>query len=270
MKTRRLFPLLALLSTLGPVAHGAVLMIDFGLTTVTGAGPLVNSPYHEVSSGVFTDTSWNQVQTADPASLVYSDGTAATGLALNLGGTGDDTSTTIALTNQPDTSSALGGTTNTNIYASPSVGRDGIFEGTTQFVTRRVGFQLTGLAAGTYDLYVGARNTSAAPNAYTQTVYAAAGATGDFSYTGFDNKVLAFAGDNTATESWVENSNYVKLTVTLTEGQALNLAVAGAGQQTRGFLNFVQIVAVPEPGATGFLGLGALAVMGIARRRRGC
>ena len=60
-------------------------MLDFGSTEVTGDTRL-NSPYHTAAGAGFTDVGWNRVERADiPTGLVYSNGTAATGVTVNLG-----------------------------------------------------------------------------------------------------------------------------------------------------------------------------------------
>src|SRR5690606_7385855 len=118
---------LAGLLFLAPV-RADIIMLDFGSTTV-GTNSTLNSPYHTVN-GSFTNTAWNKVQASDIAagSLVWSDGTTATGVSLNLGGSSD--ATTLNLASTP-TSSPLGGAVNTGVYTNTSVGRDGIFVGTT-------------------------------------------------------------------------------------------------------------------------------------------
>jgi hypothetical protein len=86
---------------------------------------------------------------------------------------------------------------------------------------------------------------------------------------------LTYSNPNAAssfTGSWVEGSNYIKLSVSITSGDFLNLAIAGGGSENRGFLNSVQIVnttPVPEPSAFAALaGLGALGLVAVRRRRR--
>lgn len=271
MKPKSVTPFLALF-TLGLTvsAHAEVLMLDFGPTASTGA--TLNSPYHTVAGVGFTGGAWNTVALADVGSgLLFSDGTAATGISVNLGSA---TSSTINLSAQPATSSALGSTTNTGVYAGNSVGTDGIFSGNASS-NQRVGLQIGGLAAGTYDVYITARNTNTATNSatYTQSLFAGTSASGNFDYTGigYSSSVLTYTNPTASsiyTDAWGEGQNYAKLSITLTAGQFLNLAVAGGGADTRGFLNSVQIVgtSIPEPSA--YAALGGLAVLGFAALRR--
>ncbi len=252
------------------VANAQVLMFDFGPTVASGAS-LTNSPYH-TANGAFINTTWNQVQTADLGSgLLWSDGTAATGIALNLGSTTAATtsSSTLGLANSPSNTNALGSTINSGVYATTSVGKDGIYTGTTGN-SRAVGFQLSGLAAGTYDIFLSARNTNTSV-AHTQIMFLGASATsGDFvlNGAGMTSETLSIAaGTSSATSAWVDNSNYLKMTVVVSSGDVLNLATLGGVGEARGFLNSVQIVAVPEPSTWALLAFSLTTVLVLRRRR---
>ena len=246
----------------------AAILLDFGLTTVTGTDR-TNSPYHVATSS--TDLFWNKVQTSDVALnglTNSSDDSTASGLALNLGAGNGTDPTTIALTNQPDSSLALGSVTSAGIYGGTSVGTDGIFEGSGSEI-RSIGFQLTGLAAGSYDIYLNTRNTNTS-NAYSMTSFAAAGVAGaNFDHSLYPSASVSYTGTATnQTTSWIQEGNYTKLSVTLTAGQALNVAVAGGGLQSRGFLNSAAIVAVPEPSGVMLACLGLVSLLAIRRRGR--
>lgn len=249
------------------VSPAQVLMLDFGPTQVAGADQS-NSPYHTVTPS-FTGTVWNQIQNTDVGSgLSYADGTAATGVSLNIGATTNGDSTTVGLSNTPSVNNPLGGSTNTGIYAGTSVGTDGISTSSSGH-KRFVGFQLGGLAAGTYDIYLTSRNTST-NSSYDQIAYVGTSSTsGDFNAISLSlTGSLSYAGGSDAILNWQQNENYLKFTVTLGASQYLNLAVVGGtDNEKRGFLNSVQIVAVPEPSALLLLGLtGACLAL---RRRRG-
>jgi len=244
-----------------------VLMLDFGPTTVSGSN-VSNSPYNTANPS-FSGTNWNQIGTADVSSLINADGSAASGLSLNIGATTAATtaSSTLGLGNVPSGNAALGAITNTGIYAGSSVGTDGIFTSSSGN-SRAVGFQLSGLAIGTYDIYVTARNTSSNAN-YTQTAFVGTSAAGNFVLNGpgMTSETLSFANGSSATSAWVEDANYLKFTVTLGVGDVLNVATLGGGGESRGFLNSVQIVAVPEPAIATMLGLSG--VLFCFRRRIG-
>jgi hypothetical protein len=272
MKTHT--PILAALALASP-AHALVLMLDFGPTTVTGTTDQRNSPYHSVAGPGFTDTVWNKIEGAPvadvPSGLLFSDNSAATGVAINFGiGV---TSTLVNLATQPTTgTNALGTATNTGVYTGTSVGKDAIFSGTGLEV-RNLGVQITGLAAGVYEVFMVTRNTNTNQN-YAFTSFAGAGAAGaNFDYVndgGYVSDTLDYVLNQAPASTWIEegntNENYVKLTVTLTAGQALNLAVQGDATQTRGFLNAVQVVLIPEP-SSALLVMGALVPLALRRKR---
>ena len=224
--------------------NGAALMLDFGPTAASDASR-TNSPYHTADTA-FTQTTWNQVQTADvpDGGLQWSDGTTATDISLNIGGNSGAGITIIDLSKTGLSSEALGGSNASGIYAGTSVGKDGIFLGTSG--TRAVGLQITGLAAGTYDIYITARNTNTT-SSQTQSLYVgtASSGSGNFDFSGYSKKTLTYAGNTTATSAWSEDGNYVRFSISLSAGEVLNLACSAPA---RGFLNSVQITsAIPEP-----------------------
>lgn len=259
-------PLAALVLLGSATSLPAALLFDFGPTAPTGAE--TNSPFH-VATGS-TESTWNVIGTADTSSLLSSDGSAATGLSLDLGAS-ILSGSIVNLANQPDNSNTLGVSVNGGVFAGTSVGRDGIYEGASgSTLPLSVGFQLTGLAAGTYDIYLITRNTNTSAG-YTMTSFAAGGLAGaDFDHSsGYSSQALTYPNQpNGATSAWELGVNYTKLTVSLEEGQALNVAVSAEGNQVRGFLNSAAIVAVPEPASVVSLfgGLGVL--LGFRRMRR--
>ncbi|MDF3057120.1 MAG: glycosyltransferase family 1 [Rariglobus sp.] len=249
-------------------------MLDFGSTEAT-LGNLTNSPYHTAAGPSFTGAKWNTITADAPSGLVFSDNSAATGVSVNMG-VSSGTTTTINLGS--NTFSQLAGTASDSlIYAGNSVGRDGIF--TSNSSNPYFGVQIGGLSAGTYDIYIAARNTNTGSGqaAYDQIAYVGKASTAaNFSFTGYTSSLLSYAADQNPdtyrASAWVQGDNYVKLSITLTAGEYLNLAVAGNGT-TRGFLNAMQIVStstIPEPST--YAALGGFAVLGlavVARRRRG-
>lgn len=241
--------------------QAAAFMLDFGPTSVGTATTL--SPYHAVNPS-FTDTVWNSsLGTADVSSgLLYSDNSPATGVTINLG-TGSGT--TSILTTAPGSSSALGTGINTGIYGgSTSVARDAIFNSFTS-----ISMQISGLAAGTYDIYYVGRNTNRGlTDNYTQSIFAGSSASaGNFNWSGYNTSMITYGGANTNTSSWVLGQNYAKATVTLGTGNMLNLGFSGTGIETRGFVNALQVVAVPEPSVSLLLAAGLFVYILAARRR---
>lgn len=250
------FPLLFSLfvAAASAVPLGAeVLMLDFGPTNIAGDA-LTNSPYHTVNSS-FSGTIWNKVEKDDvrPGRLRMADGIVATKLGLDLGATREAGVTVINLNARPDGYHALGGAANTGVYEDASAGRDAIFSGAKFDRSRAVGMQVTGLPAGDYVVYVVARSTNMS-QPHTQRVYVGiASASGDFDFASpsYIMRPLSYRHGIDATDSWVEDANYVRFAVTITAGQVLNLASIGDDRnERRGFLNCVQIVPAPTPLAT--------------------
>ncbi|MDP0495874.1 MAG: hypothetical protein Q7Q73_06660 [Verrucomicrobiota bacterium JB024] len=254
----------ALLLIAAGSAAANVLMLDFGPITVTGTDQS-NSPYHTVDSE-YTGTSWNKVQTADVTSGVFwGDGSAADGVTLNLGRSSTLNQAVLTFAGAP-VSIEMGTDTNTGVFSGTSVGRDGISYDVV------VGIAIGGLGAGTYDIYVTGANTNRAPTF---------GATIGFwgmstaSTASIDTTPYVDSPDGTSTNSvvgsWIEGSNYVKLTVTLSEADPY-LVIFATGvteNENRGFLNSIQVVSVPEPAETGAaLGVIVLGLAVLARRVR--
>lgn len=266
MKTASFFNLLVPFALMAASAQASVLMLDFGPTAVSTPS---NSPYHSVNGSA--GTSWNKISTAAnddnqpvldvTSGMLFADGSDATGVSVNLGVA---TGTIIGLGTQPTRNSPLGGTHNSGIYATGSVGRDGVFAGTSV----PMGVQITGLAAGTYDVYLATRNTSFNGD-YKQISFAGAGtADANYDYTGYGSSTLTFVA-SAAPSTWVQGESYVKLTVNLAAGEALNIAVAGesGGNPDRGIINALQIVSVPEPGY-GVMACGFLVTLAFRRQAR--
>lgn len=272
-------------------ASGANLMLDFGSIPIPAADPnLTLAPGHASGAIPGMETTWNTITSgATNSVLSYSDGASATGVTLSMGAESAAGGGTVAFNGTIGnttfvgsgggvagfrsliTTSSIYGTTNTTANTAP--GRDGFIGGGTSAAGSAIGLRVDGLAAGTYSVFVMARNTSASGAASPMTVYARGGLATETTFT--------FGGEPSATQAntvyttaeytnqyttFSEGNNYSRIDVTITAGQSLLLAIDGSSAgETRGFLNMIQIVAVPEP-ATALL--GSLGLLGCLRRRR--
>lgn len=227
--------------------HAEALMLDFGPTNIAGDA-LTNSPYHTANQA-FSGTIWNRIDKDDvrPGRLRLSDGTLPADLAIDLGCTREADVTVINLAFRPDGHHALGGATNTGVYHEASAGRDAIYNGNKFDRSRAVGLQVRGLRPGDYVVYVVARSTNVA-QPHTQRIYVgAAAAPGDFDFAspGYIMRPLAYRHGTDATDSWIEDANYVRFPLKIAAGHVLNIATIGDDRnERRGFLNCVQIVPV--------------------------
>jgi hypothetical protein len=263
--------LLTALAVLLPSATASTLMLDFGPIPVTGDDRIV-SPYHTVMP-LFTDISWNQVQTsAITSNLRYSDGTAATGVTVAVGRSSANGWQNLTFAGAPS-SIELGTNSNTGVFAGTSPGRDAINYGASTSTNTVVGIAVGGLSAGTYNIYIVGYNTNkTAAEAVDMGFWAlATSSTANLDTTSYLASPQA-ASTNSITGSWIEGSNYVKLTVTLAANQYLTIFSHGTtSDEMRGFLNSVQIVStssIPEPSTTAVLsGLGILVFASLVRRR---
>jgi hypothetical protein len=239
-------PLIILSMIVARSASASILMFDFGPTPSPQQSGLDNSPYHSVYP--VTGTVWNPVQTADiaPGALKYADGTTAALIGLATGFS--TTSTTInPATSTPGNTLAGGASYTEGIYEGvtpPS--RSALFNTT---ANSNLGVQITGLAAGIYEVFIHSRNTNSSQT-YTQTNYVGAGNSGAFDFSTYASQVISYTSTG-STASWVAEGaageNYTRFQVTITAGQAINIGIVGQGDNHRGFINTLQIAPIPEP-----------------------
>lgn len=261
-----------------PRADAVVVNMDFGPTAINSFSYL-RSPYHGVT-GDTGNTGWNSPLGKSDIStggLVFGDGTTASALSLNVGVANESTKLSI-LGTQPSDSSNLGTNIYNGVYSGNSPAKDAIFDkgGSGK---RGVSLQISGLDAGTYDIYYVGRNTNlaiATGQQYTQTMYAGtSAATGDFDFSGYDSSVITYtsaSNANNGQSTWVLGENYAMLTLTIGQGEVLNLAFMGDGVEARGFLNSLQLVSdsptIPEPAAFSLLAIGCASALGYRGLRR--
>lgn len=235
-----------------------VLMVNFGSSAVPG-GEATDSPYHTVTAG-FSDTTWNDVSgTADVGSgLLYSDGSAATGISLNMGSS--TSSSTVDYDTNPASSNTLGDLG--GIYSLTTM-RSTTWNGGNSSSDFWVGIRVDGLAAAEYEIFGWGNNGNSSLGGTPMNFYTAAGASAStYDFTSVTPQSITNA-DNT---SWDEGVSYSKSSVILSAGQSLFLAIDGSGSQSRGFLSGVQISVIPEASTLSLFGISLCALMLFRRR----
>jgi len=246
------------------VTSAAAILLDFGPTTVSTADATV-SPGHATGAVPNSEITWNKIQSATSA-ISNSNGSAATGVSVAVGEETAVNSNVLDFTSANlNTTGLTGSGQTTGVYSGTTVVKDGIFAsgtGVTGATNLAAGARVDGLSAGTYTVFVAARNTNTGATGQIQRIYAAAAApTNSFNFGSVSN----FADEsNTTSASFVQGDNYQVLNVSLTAGQSLYVITEGTSGDNRGFLNSVEIV--PEPAAAGLVGLAAAGLL--ARRRR--
>ena len=222
-------------------ASAASLLLDFGPTAVATAYA-TSSPAHASGLVANTEISWNTGLITDTNSLIYSDGSTATGVSIVLGRSSAGVST-INFTDKGYLNGALGGSLNGGIYAGTSPVRDAIYGGSGGGNAYAIGARIDGLAAGTYTVVIHGRNTSTV-NATPERFFGLSGASAtSFSFSTANTNALAANSSPPNTNSFVLGDNYNLLTLTVTAGQSMFLAAVGTNSvELRGFMNTVEVV----------------------------
>ncbi|HTL72982.1 MAG TPA: FAD-dependent oxidoreductase [bacterium] len=219
------------------------LLLDFGPTMVSTFADQMNSPAHTVGGLSSLQTNWNTGLMADTASgLVYSDGTAATGISVEMGRSAAGSGVIDFNLNDFISNNPLGGAQNTGIYAGNSPVKDAFYGGSSGGGALAVGIRVNGLAAGTYTVYVAGRNTSTSGSDPEQFFCTNGASASTYIFTNSPS-VYQLNSSPANISGFVAGDNCNLMVVTLGAGQSLYLASAGATTNNlRGFLNAVEIL----------------------------
>ncbi len=218
----------------------ASLLLDFGPDTVFTIADRINDPAHSIGGLVDSQNNWNSGLIADASGLIYSDGTSATGISINLGRSAVG-GTTINFNDEGFFNSTLGGQLNTGIYLGNSPAKDGIYGGTGGNALA-VGLRVDGLKPGLYTVYVAGRNTSTQFKSGMRFYCTNGLPSATFAFADAPSFVQENSSPAT-TSGFVPGDNCNLAVVTIGNNESLFLASLGTdSNEPRGFLNTVAIV----------------------------
>jgi hypothetical protein len=232
---------------------------------------LTLSPAHATGVISSEQTNWNNL--TDPSassSLFYSNGTAASGVTISFGSESSGPAATIDYnTTGTINSTALrgsgGGTSATSLVAgensiygfgdnssNTAASRAGWF-GNSGGINDAIGIRIDGLAAGDYQIYVMGRNTNTVIQTSMNMFLGTGMLNTSFDYSSLtptlENNFEVPNFDSAGHNEFREGDNYVVINFSLDDDESLFLASDGTDPngEDRGFLNMVQVVAIPEP-----------------------
>lgn len=233
-------------------AH-AQMLIQFDFNNASGEYSGIQSPGH--ADGTFgASTNWNIITGETTSGLVYANGSAATGVSIDVGQSLNSTSAI-----DWDDTPALGTDPGAGVFATV-LGSDNFYVGD----NRKLGARVSGLAPGTYNMYAIGRGV----------------ATGQLSFTynqsiGLNLSDLSdppdLLGAVSNVNSWIEGETYLlgQVTTTSTNDFITFITQANSGTPFAAMqgLQIAEVTAVPEP-STYAACFGAVALGFAAWRRR--
>ncbi len=252
-KITKLLAASAVLAT-SSIASGATLQFDFG------NGPLFDGTDNATNAPAgIDDTFYNGVNAAGNitnilggGSLVFGDGTAATGVTVQLG---DSSNAPVDGGFFSGGDGNGGGTGAVPGILDTTLGQDWIFSRGND----NLGVRVSGLAAGEYNVFAIVREPSALDRTYD--VGIGVGDTSNLADLTVSS-IGAITDDNLA---FAEGLNFVQQTVTVGSTSDFITVIVDPTNAAFGTIGGLQIVAVPEPSSTALIGLG---LMGFALRRK--
>ncbi|MEX0653457.1 MAG: PEP-CTERM sorting domain-containing protein [Phycisphaeraceae bacterium] len=259
-------------------AANAAILFDFG--SVDGAGAYsvdaTANPDLGGPAGLTGTVHWNSVYGADSDSvsdvasgLVDSSNAALTGVSLDLG-TGSDTSINWASQPKARVGWGAGGRSSTGVFANDTF-RDFIANESSEST---IGLRISGLDAGTYDVWVISRMTYTNNDDITNDdydIYVGAGGTSTAPNSLSTDSIQQYSRNNASanTDTWAEGDGFtwVKLQATVDGSNDLLVFSESTYNNQNGLINAVQVSLVPEPASLALMGLGSMLMF--VRRRRG-
>ena len=275
---------LIMFGIMAPSTEAASLLLDFGTGTpsggTSGVATLADAEKSPGYSAHVGETTYNYGNSSTSSSLLYGDGSPATGVTVTIAAESTIGNNVINFASGPALNytgvTGTGVTVPGSAYAGNSPARQAVFRnGSTGSNNSAMGTAISGLSAGTYSIYMVGRNTNSGANDAPANFFLSViggGTPASFIFDGAGNTTQLTASashtvaslNGAAFESGVTHVEF--LNVTIAEGETLLLATEGTGADPRGFINSLEIVAVPEP-SMALLPLASIGLIAMRRRR---
>ncbi len=252
-KTRKwLLSAVALLGVVfasGTAVLAGSIQIDFSdkIGSYTG----FESPGFAAGDFTASETTWNMVDADLSSGLLYSDGTAATGIQVDLGQGGGAT-----VDWATGLSEASSGTVGTTIYDTDLM-RDWVYSAN----NNNLGARVSGLPAGDYRVYALVREPNQLGRLYDVSIGVNIDTLG---------ALPTAIADAAGVTTWTDGMNFTVADVTTTsDGDWISIIVDPTNANW-GTLEGLQIVpiTIPEPGSLGLLTLAVMGFVPFVRRRK--
>ncbi len=252
--TRKCFLLtLAMLTALSMVVAPCTFVqassIQFDFSDSQGVYNGYDSPGFAAGDFTSSETTWSQLSLDSSSGFLYSDGAAASGIAVDFGRGGG---TMIDWNIEPATTASGGATS--GVYDTALM-RDWLETSG----DNSLGARVSGLPAGDYRVYALVCEFPYPDDPYDVSIGV-----------NIDTNVASPlpVGDATGVTTWVDGLNYAVADVTVSSDTDWITVIVDPTKFGYTALPGIQIVPVPEPGSLGLLMLAAMGLIPFARRRK--